>query len=589
LDPDGSPVVLSYDIPEPTSYRGRQVIELGLPREYFITTAQVQAKAKLLARGNTTAPTAGVGVSIGLPPAPIAASNQVYVDDVPLYSDALPPDRAPLADLSDMQIASAFEVAKTTGRFDPAIFPNVSVASDMLTTALVRAAIAGLDTKTVITEMNAGNRLVIFRDPSGRYLYRFIQEPVKGNPTLMLVEYYRLSSFPARYGAGRTIKTFSLLPGERTTIRINTYKRSTQTFSQASSILDSTSEESENDFEQAVMAEQSTQDASSRAFEYNAEAKAEGKASWGWGAASVSVSGGVKGSTNASRDELAKNVSNAVTQNSARASSRRDVQVDTSLDVKLEAGEEQAIERELSNVNMSRTLNFVFRQMNQEFVSLLHLVDVRVAYFNGYTESRMEVPLPQLNQLLDTYIVPEQQAGVLAAITAELKALTDYRDQVRDDFIQTRTLTADGTGVDVDYLRVNPEALSSFRPAPDSPPITVPGVIMAADSHVMRTDGVVVDTFLGLGNGLDDYSTGLQQEAVRTRQIENDTAQAEIDRRQLALQIIRDNNAAAATLYAQLFPISAVINQIDHAAITSAPSTGGQLNGAPPATAARQP
>ena len=42
-----------------------------------------------------------------------------------------------------------------------------------------------------------------------------------------------------------------------------------------------------------------------------------------------------------------------------------------------------AIEREIENINLSRTLNFVFRQMNQKFVTMLHLTDVRVAFFNG--------------------------------------------------------------------------------------------------------------------------------------------------------------------------------------------------------------
>ena len=90
---------------------------------------------------------------------------------------------------------------------------------------------------------------------------------------------------------------------------------------------------------------------------------------------------------------------------------------------------------------------------------------------------------------------------------------------------------------------------------------------MAAESHVMRTDGVVVDTFLGLGNALDDYSTGLQTETVRAEQIENGRRQAELDRLQLAMQLIRDRNADGAKLYQQLFPTNPIINQIEQAAI----------------------
>lgn len=43
--------------------------------------------------------------------------------------------------------------------------------------------------------------------------------------------------------------------------------------------------------------------------------------------------------------------------------------------------------------------------MNQEFISLLHLVDVRVAFFNGFAESKREVPLPELDSLIDEVII----------------------------------------------------------------------------------------------------------------------------------------------------------------------------------------
>jgi hypothetical protein len=39
-------------------------------------------------------------------------------------------------------------------------------------------------------------------------------------PRLMIVEIYRLSSFLGNYGAGRVVKTFSLLPGEKTKISV---------------------------------------------------------------------------------------------------------------------------------------------------------------------------------------------------------------------------------------------------------------------------------------------------------------------------------------------------------------------------------
>jgi hypothetical protein len=579
LDPNGSPIVLSYDVPEPTSYRGRQIIELDFPTSYFVTQAQgAQKVADVRAALAVAQPAAATPAAVASPavtagpvgPGPIITSSVIYADDAPVLSGTVPAERATPGQLTEVRIASAFNVAKTTGYFDPSVFPNVQAGNDAFTRAAVIQALANLDASTVVAQLNAGNRLVVYRDTSGRCTYRFIPVPLTGVPTLLLVEYYRLSSFPARYGAGRTIKTFSLLPGERTKIRVNSYKNTTENVNRSSSILDSSSDETESEFEQTVQGEQWSQDNNSRAFEYHAEAQAEAKASWGWGSASINASGGVKGSSNVAREEFAKNVATAVSQNAARASSRRDVQVDTSLDIKLESGEEQAVERELENVNVSRTLNFVFRQMNQEFVTLLHLVDIRVAFFNGFAESRAEVPLPEIDSLLDTYIVPEQQAAVLQAITNELQSIVDYTGTLRSDFVETVTLTGPGNA-SMQYLRVNPAAYSSYGTGVAGPVINVPGVIISADTHVMRTDGVVVDTFIGLGNGLDDYSQGLQEEEVRSRRLENDRRQAEVDRLQLAMSLVQSGNTAGVDLYQRVFPLPQIVNQIEQAAISSSP------------------
>lgn len=582
LDPYGSPVVLSYDVPEPTSYRGRHFIDLGIPADYFNGPASLAGKA-----GSGGTPTGMLGDGAGTP------GKDVW---------SVPAERAEPAQLNEARITSAFGVAKATGYFDPSVFPNVQAGNDAATREGAIQALEGLDAATVVTQLGAGNRLVVYRDTSGRFTFRFIPVPRAAVPSLLLVEYYRLSSYPARYGAGRTIKTFSLLPGERTRIRVNSYKRTTETAMRSASILDSTNDETESEFEQTVQGEQSRQEGTSRAFEYHADAQAEAKASWGWGSASAAVSGGVKGSSNATREEFAKNVATAVAQHAARASSRRDMQVDTSLDVKAEAGEEQAVERELENVNVSRTLNFVFRQMNQEFVTVLHLVDVRVAFFDGFAESRVEVPLPELDKLLKTYVVDARRPAVRDAIAGELQAITDYTGTVRADFIESTALTGAGTvaadtatsgsGVKADakagtkadakagpgagpvtteYLRVNTKAVTVHGDRATGPVIKVPGVIMSADSHVMRTDGVVVDTFIGLGNGLDDYSVGLQQQEVRSRQLDNDLRQAELDRVKLGISLVQSGNTEAVKLYRQVFPTPQIVNQIDQAAINNPP------------------
>ncbi len=231
-------------------------------------------------------------------------------------------------------------------------------------------------------------------------------------PTFLIVEEYRLSNFLGQYGAGRTVKTFSLLPGESTTISVTSYKRSSSTSESSSSILDSYTEEKADEFESSVQAEQGSTESESKNFECHAEAEA--KASWGWG--SAKVSGGVSGGSTAAGEQFAKNTSSATQKQAASSSAKRDVEVNSNFQTTSEEGVETATTREIQNINVGRTLNFTFRQMNQEFITLLHLVDVRVAFFNGYAESKEEVPLSQIDVLMEKYVVEDQRAKVKETI-----------------------------------------------------------------------------------------------------------------------------------------------------------------------------
>ena len=59
----------------------------------------------------------------------------------------------------------------------------------------------------------------------------------------------------------------------------------------------------------------------------------------------------------------------------------------------------------------------------------------------------------------------------------------------------------------------------------------------------MRTDAVIVDSFLGQGDALDTYSHGLQEQAIRRERLTNDRRETENDILREALQAIRTNQA----------------------------------------------
>jgi hypothetical protein len=100
---------------------------------------------------------------------------------------------------------------------------------------------------------------------------------------------------------------------------------------------------------------------------------------------------------------------------------------------------------------------------------------------------------------------------------------------------------------------VRKDYTSLYRDDATGTQVRVPGIILAANKYVMRTEGVIVEALLGQGDGLEANAHGLQDEEVRARQLANDQAAWEVERGQIALKIVRDGNTAAAALYQQLF------------------------------------
>jgi len=514
LEEGGKAPVLSYNVPEPTSYSGRNFVELKLDEAYFTQKARKK-------------------------PAEAARLDVKTMDVSTLKTSVLS--------------------AMKTGFSDSRLFPNVRVNAGtikafekpnpgfgIISTLPLSKKLSQIDPDEIATMMKSGKRLNIYRSMYGTLTYNYIGEPAAVKPRIMLVETYRLSSFLGAYGAGKTIKTFSLLPGEKTKISIKSYLKRESDAKSASSILDSFTEESAEDFETSVQNEASNKESYSENFEYHAEAEAS--ASWGWG--SAKISGGTKGGTNSAREEFSKNISNATQKHAAKSSAKRDVQINTSYEIKEESGEETSVEREISNINLSRTLNFVFRQMNQEFITLLHLVDVRVAFFNGYAESRREVPLPELDSLLEEVIVPEKRDEVKSAVISQLQGIMDYKDELHS-FVEEKLISGSDK-----YLRVKKDIVSTYKDTVSGTEISVPGIILAATKSVMRTEGIIVEALLGKGEALDDYATKLQEIEVKRREAEAAKEAAEAEKAELINRLAGNNEKEKAQILAELIASS---------------------------------
>ena len=547
LQPGGKASILSYDVPEPTSYTGRALVELQLDDEvntpYFKPTyyniQEWQEKRELPDSDELLEQEVSKSLETGF-------FKPKYFPNVAIETNLLA-IRATVNTLIPKEVENrevpAFEVSNPS-------LTSVGLASPL------RNILAQIDPSVVAQRMKEGERLNIYRNMYGDFNYNFVPEPKQARPRLYLVEIYRLSSFLGDYGAGRTLKTFSLLPGEKTKISIKTYTKTTTDFKSASSILDSFTEESAQSFEDDIRNEESDKRNKAESDEYIVNAEASGGFNILVAKADLKVSGGYKGSSNSAREQFTKRVTNATQKHSSKASAKRSVDVNTSYEVESKTGEETSTERQIENINVSRTLNFVFRQMNQEFISLFHLVDVKIGFFNGFCESKREVPLYELNALLDEIMVDdeEKRKNVRQLILGELQSVFDYENEPQNLIEEQQLIAPTGQPL-LSYLRLK-KIVSTYKGDTDDEgiEIKVPGIILSANKYTMRTDGVIVEALLGQGEALDDYSKSLQEEAIEAKQIANQLAAAQLEREKLAQKIVREKDTEAAKIFSQVFP-----------------------------------
>jgi hypothetical protein len=380
--------------------------------------------------------------------------------------------------------------------------------------------------------------VVLAAHPPRRWLYS----------RLMIVEKVRLSNFLGRYGAGRVLKTFSLLPGEKMEISLKSYRRSTDLSKQSSSVFDHVDNEATNEFITGLNNEHSDKQMQKDSFEWSVDAKLE----QGWGSGGIEVKGHVAGSSNSAREQFAKATSNVSQKHAGRKSSVRDIKVNAESESRVETGEEESIKRNIENINTGRTLNFVFRQMNQEFASILHLVDIRIGYaaffqpLNGgqrIVEYR-EVSIAELDSMLNSVVREGKRAEVKTAVMSVLENISDYQDNltsiIEEVILIPNTKDVDKPARDLAYWRVRPNLVSEWEDPVSHLKYKVPGIVLSGTNVVMRTEGVIVESVLGGGSALDAYSKGLQQATIMQRDLENDRVQAQVNLAKLEHKLIED-------------------------------------------------
>ena len=120
-------------------------------------------------------------------------------------------------------------------------------------------------------------------------------------------------------------------------------------------------------------------------------------------------------------------LNSAVSHHVQTADTQRQVEINTDVTSTEISETETTTTRTLENLNRSRVLNFVFRQLLQEYYTLTYLDGVSLMYSNGYDTSRKTGTLSSMANLLRAVLVDDQAVeSVRNDIFVHLCNIPDY-------------------------------------------------------------------------------------------------------------------------------------------------------------------
>jgi len=366
---------------------------------------------------------------------------------------------------------------------------------------------------------------VLYERLSGKQGLKFAKEPAEPAPAIYLVMRMRMASYLGNYGAGQTLNTFSLLPGEKTTISVRSYQHNEETRSSSQSILDSYSESCTDDL-QTTVEENTSQSESSTETDTDsmaAEMSAGGSVNLGI----VKLGGDTKGSAssvNTMTEAVSSQVdslTSAVDHHVQTADTQRQVDVNTETTSTSTTETEVTTTRVLENLNRSRVLNFVFRQLLQEYYTVTYLNDVSFVYANGYPNQNKTASLGSLTNFLKRVLVDQESVQeVKNRIFEYLCNVPDYEanhasfiERVEED--TANCIHPPKVKTTNHVVRKIKGLKQTYRDK------SFPGIILDVTHRIVRTPAVIVDALLGQGEALDCYNMELQEAAYTTAQLAN--------------------------------------------------------------------
>lgn len=379
--------------------------------------------------------------------------------------------------------------------------------------------IAGLKGSEIIKQINKGRMPMLVRNFAGLAKIKFIARPVAPRPRIAVCLHYKTALFPLNYGMGKVVKTFSLFPGEVTTFNVRSFKHDEENRSRSENIFDSRSTNFANDFESQVQNENMTQSQTQNSTDFSTSTGIE---IGGAVSAMLGVGGGASVDFGTSFSTVSQNqhnsINSVINNTTSESNFSRDITINTEVSTTSITELEETTTRQIRNENRSRTLNFVFRQLMQEYMAVTYLDDVSLHYSNGYPESYRTAKLENIYDLL-TAVLQDAAAP----------PCDDIIEKVREEICFQLCNIFDYEGVKKSFVKCSEQELTDC--CGEREPVTkkiilktkdryeiegriINGIVVGVNKYVVKTDGVIVDALLGGGEALDCYNSVLQKVAI---------------------------------------------------------------------------
>jgi hypothetical protein len=139
------------------------------------------------------------------------------------------------------------------------------------------------------------------------------------------------------------------------------------------------------------------------------------------------------------------------------------------------------------------------------------MIDVRIGFLfdidphDRTTWIQKEVPLHELDKLLEEVIEQSKREEVKQIMINQLTYIFDYKGEAKTEFVKETSLRDKNGNLVRSYWRVDKDYKSTYTDPITKTVREISGIILAVNDYVLRTEGIVVEAILGQGDALDEY------------------------------------------------------------------------------------